>query len=194
MDVARFGDDSSVIYVRQGLKTIQIETYTDLDLMTFADKVAVAIKGFRPERVYVDSVGIGAGLIDRLRQMSFEVLEVNGGSSPSNPKYKNKRAECWGAMKEWLQSGGEIPNRPALIADLSSLVYSFDVADRLVLEKKSDARKRGIVSPDEGDACSYTFAYPMPASATRQDLGMAGTDWLNLEGSQMDFGAINLEG
>ena len=194
VDVARFGDDNSVIYVRQGLHTVDVLSYQGLDLMEFADKVAASIRQYIPARVYVDSVGIGAGLVDRLRQMHFEVLEVNGASSSSDQKYKNKRAECWGKMREWLRAGGDIPDRPALIADLSSLTYSFDVSDRLVIEKKSDARKRGIASPDEGDALSYTFAYPMPEAETRPGLGIAARDWRILTGENGGNAAVNMEG
>lgn len=194
VDVARFGDDSSVIYVRQGLHTLDIQVYNDMDLMALADKVALTIQKYKPARTFIDSVGIGAGLVDRLRQMQFQVIEVNSGASPSSSKYKNKRAECWDEMKKWLIAGGDIPDRPSLMADLTSLTYSFDISDRMVLEKKSDARKRGIPSPNESDALAYTFAFPTPIAERQKRQTPEEIDWMNLTGNSMYQNAVNMEG
>jgi len=194
VDVARFGDDLSVIAIRQGLKLRMIKSWHGLDLMAFADRVAKYIQEYKPSRVYIDSVGLGAGLVDRLRQMGFTVFEVNGASSPTDPKYKNKRAECWGEMKKWLESGGSIPEDPILQADLCGLTYSFDSADKLVIEKKSDARKRGIPSPNGADALSYTWAYKTPLNERKKAMSLAEKDWMDMTG-QMNCGhAVNMEG
>ena len=159
VDVARFGDDQSVIYTRQGLHTINISKYRNLDIMRFASEVIEKANEYQPKVIYVDSVGIGAGVVDKLQSLHhYNVLEINGGASPLNPRYKNKRAELWSEMKEWLKSGGDIPNDRELVTELSSVEYSFDVADRLQLEKKSDMRKRGVASPDIADSLSFTFA------------------------------------
>jgi len=160
VDVARFGDDRSVIYVRQGLHTHKIQTFRDLDLMKFTDLVAIQGRNYNAQAIFVDSVGIGSGVVDRLRQLGWgNIIEVNAGASPSEPKYKNKRAEMWAVMKKWLESG-DIPNNHELITDLTSVEYKFDVADRLQLERKEDMRKRGVVSSDIADALALTFAYP----------------------------------
>ena len=160
VDVARFGDDRSVIYIRQGLHTHNIQVFRDLDLMKFTDNVAIQIRNYNTQAVFVDSVGLGSGVVDRLRQLGWRnIIEVNAGASSSEQKYKNKRAEMWAGMKKWLESG-DIPNNHELITDLTSVEYKFDVSDRLQLEKKEDMRKRGIASSDIADALALTFAYP----------------------------------
>jgi len=158
VDVARFGDDQSVIYVRQGNHTIAIKKYRDLDLMTFTDYVAGAINKYNAAMTFVDVVGLGAGVVDRLTQLGYRnIMGANAGFSADNPKYKNKRAEMWDTMKTWLEEGGDIPDDPVLISELSSVQYKYDPSDRLLLEKKEDMKKRGLSSPDLADSLSLSF-------------------------------------
>ena len=172
VDVARFGDDSSVIYVRQGCHTIEVKKYKDLDLMQFADYVAAAITRHRAAATFVDVVGLGAGVVDRLTQLGFSnVIAVNAGYTADNPKYKNKRAEMWDTAKKWLEDGGDIPDDPILIAQLSSVEYSFDPTDRMVLEKKEDMKKRGLSSPDEAEGLFHTFFMPVMSTDWDEDIG-----------------------
>lgn len=161
-DVARFGDDQSVIYIRQGLHTIDIQAFRNLDLMTFAEKISIQIRNYSPQAVFVDAIGVGAGVVDRLRQMGWtNIVEVNAADASSETKYKNKRAEMWARTLDWLKAGGDIPNNPQLIVDLTSVEYKYDTADRLQLEKKEDMKKRGIMSPDIAEALCVTHAYPV---------------------------------
>ena len=172
VDVARFGDDSSVIYVRQGCHTISIKKHSKLNLMTFADYVAQAITHYKAAMTFVDVVGVGAGVVDRLIDLGFDnVIGVNAGYSPDNPKYKNKRAEMWDTMKKWLEDGGDIPDDPVLIAQLSSVEYKFDPTDRLLLEKKEDMKKRGVPSPDVAEGLAHTFFMPVMSNDWDEDIG-----------------------
>jgi hypothetical protein len=151
-----------VIYVRQGNHTIAIKKYRDLNLMEFTDYVAGAINHYGAAMTFVDVVGIGAGVMDRLVQLGFRnVMGANAGFSADNPRYKNKRAEMWDTMKKWLEEGGDIPDDPILISELSSVQYKYDPTDRLLLEKKEDMKKRGLSSPDCGDSLSLTFFQPV---------------------------------
>jgi hypothetical protein len=158
VDVAREGDDESVCYVRQGLNTIGIHRFRILDLMALADQVSRLMDQYQPAMTFVDSVGIGAGLVDRLRQMGKSVAESNAGSMPLNKKYANRRAEMWVAMRDWLDMGGQIPNDYRLMTDLTSVTYLHNVRDQLQLEKKADMKKRGLSSPDSADALAMTFS------------------------------------
>ncbi|MGI4799551.1 MAG: hypothetical protein ACRYG8_37050, partial [Janthinobacterium lividum] len=79
------------------------------------------------------------------------------------PRVRNKRAEMWAGMKEWLP-GGAIPNNPELIADLTGPEYSYDADNAIVLESKPDMKRRGLSSPDLGDALALTFAYVVAPS------------------------------
>lgn len=158
LDVARFGDDQSVLIRRQGLAATGLRKFRGLDTMTLSSIVVAEIRDYKPDAVFVDGVGIGAGVIDRLRQLKYDVIEVNGGhSAVDDTKYYNRRAEMWGKLKLWLEGGGAIPNDTELRDDLIGPEYGFDVKERIQLEKKTDMKKRGLASPDCGDALSMTF-------------------------------------
>ncbi len=162
VDVARFGDDRSVLTVRQGLMVLEQESYRQLDLMTLAGKVADKAYTTGADAVFVDGVGVGAGVVDRLRQLGLDVIDAQAGMKPSDPsRFVNKRAEMWAAMRDWLKDGGSIPDDAELIADLTGLTYGFDAAGRMQLEKKEDAKKRGLPSPDTADSLALTFFAPV---------------------------------
>ena len=89
-----------------------------------------------------------------------------GGTPLEELKYVNKRAEMWGLMKEWLgEKPVQIPDDNRLETDLCGLRYNYDSKSRLKLESKEDAKKRGIKSPDDGDALALTFAFPVARPA-----------------------------
>ena len=158
VDVARFGDDKSAICKRQGLWCQEIKIIENLDNMTFASIVASEIDAFQADGVFIDA-GRGEGVIDRLRQLGYSVMEVNFGSRATEPnRFANKRSEMWDNMRVWLESGGAIPNDPELKSELASPTYKFDAAGRKVLEPKDKMKERGLKSPDMADALALTFA------------------------------------
>jgi hypothetical protein len=163
VDPARFGDDKSVIFPRQGLAAFKPRIMQGIDNMRLADAVASAIEKFQPDAVFIDA-GNGSGVIDRLRQLGHPVIEVNFGGKPIDPRFLNKRAEMWWGMKEWLATGGAIPNLPALKQDMASPTYSYNSANKLVLESKDDIKARIMRSPDLADALALTFATPVAKS------------------------------
>lgn len=160
VDPARFGDDRSVIFRRQGLYAHPPRVYHGIDNMTLADRVAQEIDTFRPHAVFIDA-GNGAGVIDRLRQLHHDVIEVHFAGAPSQARFLNKRAEMWFEMRDWLHSGGAIPDIVELKQDLAAPTYKFTSADKIQLESKDDIKARGLPSPDLGDALALTFAYPV---------------------------------
>jgi hypothetical protein len=158
VDVARFGDDQSVIAVRQGLKLISLEAYRELTTTRLASLVAMKIHEVKADATFVDGIGIGAGVVDRLRQLGHDVVDVVGGESPADKKYFNKRAEMWGNMRDWLKNA-DIVQDQGLFDDLTGPEYGFsDKAERIQLEKKEDMKGRGVPSPDKADAVALTFA------------------------------------
>jgi len=164
VDPARFGDDSTVIYVRQGRIAEMIAKLRGKDTMEVVGTIINAINKYSPDAVYIDVGGIGAGIYDRLKEMNYRMVrDVNFGSEPlDKKKYINKRAEMWGLMNEWLSNPpAQIPDSDDIEIDLCGLRYSYDSHGRLKIESKEDAKKRGIKSPDEGDALALTFAYPV---------------------------------
>lgn len=166
VDVARYGKDETVIAFRRGRDayTEQWLAFSKLDTMESAARVAREFDRVRPDALFVDETGIGAGVVDRLRQLGYPVTAVNFGSKPDglvDAKVANKRAEMWVRMREWLRSGGAIPNDLQLEAQLTSVEYKHDANNAILLEKKEDMAKRGLPSPDRADALALTFAYPV---------------------------------
>jgi hypothetical protein len=167
VDVARFGDDQTVIAFRRG-QDARSQPWISLrgeDTMSVAAHVAEAVRTHKPACVFVDEGGLGAGVVDRLKQMHVKVIGVNFGSKPDRQavdevKVKNKRAEMWALMRAWLR-GGAIPDDHDLAADLTGVEYGFDENQAIQLEKKEHMKKRGLASPDQADALALTFAYPV---------------------------------
>ena len=178
VDVARFGDDQSTWAMRQGLACLEIKKFRGLDLMTYAGLIAQLIQKEEPDMTFVDQGGLGAGVVDRLRQLGIRnVIGVDFGGAPLNKElYVNKRTEMWCLLRDWLDSGGAVPPDEELRSDLVSPEYGF-TGDKgqIVLEKKQDMKKRGLASPDCGDSLALTFAAPVRPSRTRE----GGLDVLN---------------
>ena len=137
VDVARFGDDRSVIQRRQGLAAFPPIILQGVNNMDLAARVANEINTWKPDAVFIDGGGVGGGVIDRLRQLGFDIIEVNFGGKPISDKFANKRAEMWNGMAEWLTAGGCLPNNPELKTDLCVPTYS------LQFRRQDDSRIEG---------------------------------------------------
>lgn len=162
VDIARFGENSSTIVIRQGRKVFDVEVLPKQDLMQTAHHVAEVIKRERPIQVFVDGSGIGAGVVDRLRQLNFSVVDVNGGNSSLNPRFLNKRAEMWWAGKEFIEAGNcELPADSQLKRELTCVEYDYTDKGRIRLDRKADIMEEHGFSPDRADALMMTFAYPI---------------------------------
>lgn len=171
VDVGRFGDDPSVIYPRQGRDALSrpIEIFYGLDTMTLAGKVAAAFLRHGATVCMVDEGGVGGGVVDRLRQLRIPVIGVDFGSKPDyfygeSTRYANKRAEIWGAVRDWLPIGA-IPNISTgdditLVDELAGPTYGLNAKEAIQLESKKEMRRRGVASPNAADALACTFAYP----------------------------------
>ena len=162
VDVARFGDDQSVLCKRHGLACFALKKWRNIDTMTLSSLVAQEATIFQPDCIFVDGVGIGAGVVDRLRQLGFNVVDVQAGATASNKQlYANKRAEMWTNMRSWLEAGAALPHDTELEAELSSIEYGFTPTGAYLLEKKQDMKRRGLSSPDCADSLALTFAAPV---------------------------------
>ena len=171
VDVARGERDSNVFAFRKGrdARTYPWVRFKCSDMTVTASRVAEEATTRKVDAIFVDGNGVGGPLVDILRSWKFRVVEVQAGGSPNEEnKYKNKRAEMWGLMKEWLQLGC-IPDDPTLKSDLTGPEYSYDpVTNKLVLEAKEHMRdKRGLASPDMADALAMTFAQPVARNDNR---------------------------
>ncbi len=169
-DIARFGENSSTICIRQGRKVFDIEVLPKQDLMTTAHCIAEAMKKHRPIQTFIDGSGIGAGVVDKLRQLNFSVVDVNGGNSSINPRFLNKRAEMWWEGKEWIEGMCELPKDATLKDELTCVEYDYTDKGRIRLDRKSDIMEQYGFSPDRADALMLTFAYPISDFSESADI------------------------
>lgn len=162
VDVARFGDDTSEIILRQGNASLRSRTLRKLDTMHVAGEVSLCIEKHNPAAVFIDVGGIGAGVVDRLLQLGFAVIPIDFGSSAiAETAYNNRRTEMWWKMAAWIRAGGCIVDDAELRADLVGPTYKFTDDNRVRLERKDEIKKRLGRSPDKGDALALTFAAPV---------------------------------
>lgn len=159
-DPAEFGDDRTAIVCRHGRTVYRAEYHSKKGPMEVAGILADLWKKEQPDGLLVDRGGIGSGIVDRLKELNIPVIGVMaGGGALDKEIYKNKRAEMWWRMKEWLEDAPcRLPRDPALISDLSAPSYLYDSSGRKQLESKDNMKKRGARSPDGGDALAMTFA------------------------------------
>lgn len=161
------GGDSTVIVVRQGRDIIHLERFKIPDTMRVVGKIIEAIRRWKPQLTVMDEGGLGYGILDRLNEQGYRVHGVNFGEDAYNPTvYKNRRAEIWGEMKDWLATAS-IPDDRDLRIALCSPRSEPDSMGAIQLESKKHMKTRGLSSPDEADAIAVTFAYPVAAEVGR---------------------------
>ena len=176
VDVARFGDDRSVVCKRQGRKAQFVGKFYGIDTQKLGGKVQEFIDAEKPDGVVIDGDGIGGSVFDYLKARGYDrktlMVEFHGNATPEDPhKYLNKRAEIWGWMKDWLK-GAQIPDDAEIETDLTGPDYGYHPSKGcLVLESKDEMKSRGVDSPDLGDALAMTHAVkvapPKPKKATQ---------------------------
>ena len=187
VDPARFGADATVIAIRQGRDIIKLIRHRGDDTMTVVGHVIDAIEEFKPTLVNIDEGGLGAGVVDRLKEQRYKIRGVNFGNKAKNPiMYGNKRAEIWGDMRDWLKSAS-VPNDRFLKSDLISPKMKPDSRGTIYLESKKDMKARGLASPDAADAIALTFAFPVAHRESRENkartarsmgYGSVSTSWM----------------
>jgi len=188
-DVARYGDDQAVVGTRQGRKAKILARYRGLSTVQLAERLIEFIQSETPDATIIDGIGVGAGVVDQVRFRGFgtRLFEYAPGAKADNEQaYFNRRSELWGLMREWLQTGAEIPDDPELASDLCGPEYYFSSKSQIQLESKDDMKARGLNSPDCGDMLAMTFQVKIAAPrkpepkpefryAGQEDLG-----WMNV--------------
>ena len=185
VDPSRGGDRFAVIY-RQGRKAFNYVTYTGEQVDKLGKAVSICkriLDEDKPVRMFIDAGG-GADLVDRLHELGHEdqVKAIAFGSTPlRDDKYKNKRAEMWGEMAEWLKDEHlpvQVPDSDELQADLTACPYERDSHDRIILHKKERIKRDYGFSPDGGDALALTFAEPVTEAMEDFEIDVPVNDWM----------------
>lgn len=167
VDPARFGEDQTVIAIREGDRLHPLLKRRQIDTMMTAGLVSDMIIRWEPEAVMVDEVGIGAGVVDRLRQLGHKMVHgfhTWGQKGPADDKtlYANKLTEMWARMAAWVERTAMLPDDNDLEKQLTSRKYGFEGSNRWIIETKAAFKERGFESPDESDAVAMTFALKLP--------------------------------
>lgn len=176
LDVARFGDDRTVLVKRRGNVVEQPVAWNGADLMETVGRVVSEARIDKPAIIMVDSIGLGAGVADRLRELGFNVRDVNVSESAAmNPNAAKLRDELWLSVRDWLlQRACHLPKHDELRQELVAPTYTFLSNGKIKVESKSELKKRGMRSPDIADALCLTFAGEGALIAGRASRWIAG--------------------
>lgn len=186
VDVARFGDDRTVIFPRQGRRafapTVMRHARDSAQSVDIATKVLAVRQDLGAKVTIMDATGgWAAGARDVLLASGSRPVEVQfHGPSIVNPeKYKNRRAEMWFGMAEWVKGGGWLPNLPELVAELTTPTYTF-LGGKFLMEPKDNVKARLGRSPDVADALALTFAVAegaQPATVVKRRIQPKRPSW-----------------
>jgi len=167
IDIARFGEDETVMYRREGGWVRLYRAHNKADTMETTGHIARAFTEINAETriqaylsAVIDEVGVGAGVFDRARELGLDIVGVNGGQSPADKeRFINARAESFWNLREMFESGDiDIdPDDDQLAAQLGAIQWKLDSRGRVQIESKDEIRKRGLPSPDRADALVYAF-------------------------------------
>jgi phage terminase large subunit len=178
VDVARYGDDRTVIFPRQGLASFRPRVLrhdrgsaVSVDIATSV--ITAKTKWGSELEVFDATGGWAAGAVDVMRASGYTPLDVQFAAPALDPRYANRRAEMWFTLSEWIKGGGALPNMPELLAELTAPTYVFN-RGRLQLEPKESVKARIGRSPDLADALALTFAYPDMPAALAGERGAVG--------------------
>jgi len=166
VDVGSYGSARTVVAQRHGPHMLpKIHQFRDANHNVIAGHISKLINEWSPDIVFIDATGYGHGVFLLLQQMGFnQVVAVYWGDRSMTMEpliYYNPRIEIWQRMARWLETGS-IPYNSELFEDLIGPTLLYDVGMRMRLEPKEVMERRGVPSPDYGDALAFTFSQPVP--------------------------------
>lgn len=161
VDVARFGDDETVIAVRQGPKILHIERLMNKDGNEVAGVIADLQHQYQSVTIFIDGIGVGASVVDACKRLKLPYKEVIVSMKSSRPlEYVNIRSQLWGLMRHWVSNGADIPRDKddKLKQQLVGMTYGYNTKMQIQLTTKKDLRNQGIESPDIAEAIAFSLA------------------------------------
>jgi phage terminase large subunit len=167
IDVARFGDDSSIIFPRQGLQAFTPMEYRNINGTQGAEIVTRKWNDWDADGCFIDNTGgFGASWIDNLVRLGKSPIGVHFSETQGiDPQYYNKRAEMAFKLIEWIKAGGALPDVLELTQALTQTTYTFK-GEQIIIEPKDDLKSKLGFSPDHMDALMLTFALPIEKTRT----------------------------
>lgn len=166
LDPARFGDDDSAFVHRKGNKAKVLEVINGNNTMELAGKCVRYLKEYPNAQLFIDVIGLGAGVYDRLMEQPEVRSRVFGVNSAAKPRdeaeFINIRIESWSNVRDWLRDA--ILEKHEGFYELANPKYKITSAGKLQLESKEDMKKRGVASPNVGDALALTLSRPTEGS------------------------------
>ncbi len=170
-DIARFGSDESVFVARRGGFAFDIDTVSKFDLMEVTGRLLNFARSHGATVLKVDETGMGGGVVDRLRELGVSVAGMNAGSRAYEPeRFVNAGTEWWWNLKTSLKAGGlygPVFADKKLLGQLTGRKYRVRSDGRIILEPKDEMKKRGLKSPDRGDAIAMAISPPPPVEQDR---------------------------
>ena len=161
VDVARFGDDSSIIFPRQGLQSFNPLEFRNIDGNRGAEVTVRKWNDWDADACFIDNTGgFGASWIDNLSRLGKSPIGIHFSQEAADPQYANKRAEMAFKLIEWIKKGGALPDIIPLTQALTQTTYTFK-GEKLLIEPKEDIKAKLGHSPDHMDALMLTFALPV---------------------------------
>ena len=160
VDVGEYGNDKSIVIMREGLKGTLLWERKGQGTMALANQVSMLADRYNPEQINVDAIGVGAGVWDRLREMGYPAYRFISGGKADVVGFLNKRAQAFWSLRRLMMAGTvQLPNHSGLINEMGTIRYLRDASGRTIqVESKKALRKRLGHSPDYADACAYCFA------------------------------------
>lgn len=158
VDIARYGDDDTVFLLRQGPKILDIVKMKGFDTQEVAYRLREYYSKWTPNMLCIDGTGLGAGVVDRIKEFQLPHHDVIVSQSSTEPlKYLNLRAQLYGKVLEWLQAGADIPDDPDLFSQLVSTSYTYTTKLQVQMLSKKEIKRSGLPSPDIVDALSLSM-------------------------------------
>ena len=161
IDVARYGDDKTVFYAIESskdelYKCLAKESHEKKSTMEIVGRAVLFAQRHGIKAFAVDEIGVGSGVVDRLKELGHQVIGVNSSERASDPeKFYNTRAEIYGKGAELFQD-----NKVSILKDdielqeqLSWAKYKVIKSNgQIQIEAKDDIKERYGRSPDNADA------------------------------------------
>lgn len=158
VDVARYGSDSSVHCVREGLQVQPFEMRAKQSTVQTSNWTAFKYNKVKADGAIIDTIGVGAGVYDNMMNQGFYCVDGNfGAMADDKDRYANKRAECYFRLKEALDRGLALPKDDELMEELQAISYFYKETGKAQIQAKEKIKEELGRSPDKADALALTF-------------------------------------